>query len=108
MANKYNLSKITDNRIGIFDETGKIIRLPARFATGRAWLKTVSPSPTRAALGEDGRFFCFLPILVARIPSAIEEELLKHVGAAIISDEKPVVAKPVTTTEVKPSTIDKE
>ena len=83
---------LKDGRIGMRDESGKIVIYPTHFATGGIWNRKNYPTPTTTWFGENRRYFYVLPINVARITEDLREELL-NLTVKLVTKPAPKVIK---------------
>lgn len=91
--------KITDARIGIMDEDNRIIQYPSKYADGSFWNRLANPSPTTTYFGKNGRYFYVLPVLKARAPQVVVDELNKIVDVVNAPADKPPTKPKVDVSE---------
>lgn len=93
----FDVSKISDPRIGYRTPEGQIVRKPTQYANGVV-LEGLNYVPTTVFFGPDKSFFYYLPILVGAAPEGLRKELEEVVSSYLpkpVKEVKPKVDKKV-------------
>jgi hypothetical protein len=101
MTDELSISNNTlDDRLGVRDETGAVVKWPAQYIHGQPFLRRSHPAPSMTYLGLDKRFFVVYPLFLDKIPASIREELEDNISRYLGGST--VTTEPVSAAETLP------
>lgn len=88
----FDVSTVSDPRIGYRTPEGQIVKKPTQYANGVV-LEGLNYVPTTVFFGPNKSFFYYLPILVGAAPEALRKELEDVVSSYLPKPEKETKVK---------------